>query len=197
MDPERASHGVARRRRSDLRRVVADRFGVVRHERAIGKLPEAFGVSHVGARRRRPKPDARTIGAFKNLRRDAERPSGRRRQARTERDPAPGRGAHRPEQRRRAARARRGSRPRQPADQRDESAWRFGAIRPARGTGAALATPYADAQAMRLRRDEISRAVAKGAHAVPPLEGAGRRTTGARGVPGKMTPIFRPRAPRS
>jgi hypothetical protein len=34
--------------------------------------------------------------------------------------------------------ARRGSRPRQPADQRYESAYLFGAICPARGTGAAL-----------------------------------------------------------
>jgi len=35
--------------------------------------------------------------------------------------------------------ARRGSRPRQPADQRYESAYLFGAICPARGTGAGLA----------------------------------------------------------
>ena len=35
--------------------------------------------------------------------------------------------------------ARRGSRPRQPADQRYESAYLFGAICPARGVGAALA----------------------------------------------------------
>ena len=46
--------------------------------------------------------------------------------------------------------ARRGSRPRQPADQRYESAYLFGAICPARGTGAALALPYADTEAMQL-----------------------------------------------
>lgn len=39
---------------------------------------------------------------------------------------------------------RRGTRPIQPADQRYESAHLFGAICPARGTGAALAMPFAD-----------------------------------------------------
>ena len=58
--------------------------------------------------------------------------------------------------------ARRGTRPRQPADQRYESAYLFGAICPARGTGAALALPFADTQAMQLHLDEIARTV-KGA----------------------------------
>ncbi len=40
--------------------------------------------------------------------------------------------------------ARRGTRPQQPTDQRYESAYLFGAICPARGTGAALALPFAD-----------------------------------------------------
>jgi hypothetical protein len=40
--------------------------------------------------------------------------------------------------------ARRGSRPRQPADQRYESAYLFGAICPAYAKGAALALPLAD-----------------------------------------------------
>jgi hypothetical protein len=61
--------------------------------------------------------------------------------------------------------ARHGSRPRQPADQRYESAYLFGAICPARGTGAALALPFADTEAMQLHLDEIARTVAKGAHA--------------------------------
>lgn len=51
--------------------------------------------------------------------------------------------------------ARRGSRPRQPADQRYESAYLFGAICPARGTGAALAMPYADSEAMQLHLVEV------------------------------------------
>jgi hypothetical protein len=69
--------------------------------------------------------------------------------------------------------ARRGTRPRQPADQRYESAYLFGAICPARGTGAALALPYADTQAMQLHLDEIARTVKRGAHAVLLLDRAG------------------------
>jgi hypothetical protein len=92
--------------------------------------------------------------------------------------------------------ARRGSRPRQPADQRYDSAYLFGAICPARGTGAALAMPYADTQAMQLRLDEISRAVARGAHAVLLLDRAGWHTTGRLALPKNITLIFLPsRAP--
>jgi hypothetical protein len=92
--------------------------------------------------------------------------------------------------------ARRGSRPRQPADQRYDSAYLFGAICPARGTGAALAMPYADTQAMQLHLDEISRTVAKRAHAVLLLDRAGWHTTGSLDVPKNMTLIFLPsRAP--
>jgi transposase len=92
--------------------------------------------------------------------------------------------------------ARRGSRPRQPADQRYENAYLFGAICPARGTGAALALPYADTFAMQLHLDEISRHVAKGAHAVLLLDRAGWHTTAKLHIPNNITPIFLPsRAP--
>jgi len=92
--------------------------------------------------------------------------------------------------------ARRGSRPRQPADQRYDSAYLFGAICPARGTGAALALPYADTEAMQLHLDEISRVVARGAHAVLVLDRAGWHTSGHLVVPKNLTLIFLPsRAP--
>jgi transposase len=92
--------------------------------------------------------------------------------------------------------ARRGSRPTQPADQRSESASLFGAICPARGKGAALALPYADTEAMQLHLDEISRAVARGAHAVLLLDRAGWHTTARLVVPKNLTLIFLPsRAP--
>ena len=61
--------------------------------------------------------------------------------------------------------ARRGTRPRQPADQRYKSAYLFGAICPARGVGAGMALPFADTDAMQFHLDEISRHVARGAHA--------------------------------
>ena len=92
--------------------------------------------------------------------------------------------------------ARRGSRPRQPTDQRYESAYLFGAICPSRGTGAALAMPHANTQAMQLHLDEIARTVAKGAHAVLLLDRAGWHTTGELAVPKNLTLIFLPsRAP--
>ncbi len=92
--------------------------------------------------------------------------------------------------------ARRGSRPRQPADQRYDAASLFGAICPARGTGAGLAMPYADTQAMQLHLDEISGTVARGAHAVLLLDRAGWHTCGQLVVPKNLTLIFLPsRAP--
>ena len=92
--------------------------------------------------------------------------------------------------------ARRGSRPRQPADQRYESACLFGAICPARGTGAALAMPYADSEAMQLHLVEVSSRVRRGAHAVLLLDRAGWHTTRRLVVPKNITLVFLPsRAP--
>ena len=92
--------------------------------------------------------------------------------------------------------ARRGTRPPQPADQRYESAYLFGAICPARGTGAALALPFADTQAMQLHLDEIARTVKPGAHAVLLLDRAGWHTSGVLAVPKNITLILLPsRAP--
>jgi DDE superfamily endonuclease len=92
--------------------------------------------------------------------------------------------------------ARRGTRPRQPADQRYESAYLFGAICPARGVGAALVLPFADTEAMQLHLEEISRHIAEGAHAVLMLDRAGWHTTAKLDVPSNITPIFLPsRAP--
>ena len=88
------------------------------------------------------------------------------------------------------------SRPRQPADRRYESAYLFGAICPAHGKGAALALPFADTQAMQFHLGEISRTVARGAHAVLLLDRAGWHTTSNLVVPKNLTLIFLPsRAP--
>jgi transposase len=92
--------------------------------------------------------------------------------------------------------ARRGTRPRQPADQRYKSAYLFGAICPRRGKGAALALPFADTEAMQLHIEEISRHVARGAHAVLLMDRAGWHTTAKLKIPKNITPIFLPsRAP--
>jgi len=84
----------------------------------------------------------------------------------------------------------------QPADQRYDNAYLFGAICPARGVGAALALPYADTDMMQLHLHEISRHVAEGAHAVLLLDRAGWHITSKLNVPDNITPIFLPsRAP--
>jgi transposase len=88
--------------------------------------------------------------------------------------------------------ARRGTRPRQPADQRYDSAYLFGAICPARGVGAALALPTANTEAMQRHIEEISRNVAKGAHAVLLFDRAAWHTTKALIMPSNITPIFLP-----
>lgn len=62
-DPE--VDGVVRWRRVDLKRVIEERFGVVYHERYVGKLLKQIGFSHVSARPRHPAQDARIVEEFK------------------------------------------------------------------------------------------------------------------------------------
>ena len=69
--------------------------------------------------------------------------------------------------------ARRGTRPSAPHDQRTAWAYIFGAICPAKGKGAGLVLPSCDTQAMTAQLEEISQAVAPGAHAVLLLDQAG------------------------
>jgi hypothetical protein len=92
--------------------------------------------------------------------------------------------------------ARKGTRPRQPADQRYENAWLFGAICPAKGKAAGLALPEATTRTMQLHLKEISRHVAKGAHAVLLLDRAGWHTTLRLKLPRNISLVFLPsRAP--
>ncbi len=65
--PDRAKDGVVRWRRIDLKRVVEQRFGVVYHERTIGKLLKQIGFSHISARPRHPAQKPEVIEAFKNV----------------------------------------------------------------------------------------------------------------------------------
>jgi hypothetical protein len=73
--------------------------------------------------------------------------------------------------------AEKGTRPHQPKDQRYQSLYLFGAICPARGTGAALVLPWANTHAMQAHLCEVSRQVASGAHALLLLDRAGWHTT--------------------
>lgn len=69
--------------------------------------------------------------------------------------------------------ARQGTRPRAPKDCRYAWAYIFGAVCPARRTGAALVMPHANTGAMNAHLAEISAQVSPGAHALLVLDGAG------------------------
>jgi transposase len=83
--------------------------------------------------------------------------------------------------------ARKGTRPRQPADQRYENAYIFGAVCPARDVGAALVMPYADTAAMSEHLAEIGRCVAEKAHAIVLTDGAGWHKSTALEIPNNLT----------
>lgn len=182
--PDRAVHGVVRWRRVDLQKLIAERFGVIYHERTIGKVLKDLGFSHISARRRHPGQKPEVMAVYKK---DS---------AETLKAHLAGLPRHRPiaiwfqdeariGQKNGLVRqwARRGTRPRQPADQRYESAYLFGAICPARGVGVGLAMPYVETEAMQAHLNVISKAVAPGAHAVLLLDRAGWHTTSAAGSP--------------
>lgn len=88
--------------------------------------------------------------------------------------------------------ARRGTRPRAPKDCRYAWACIFGAVCPARATGAALVMPYANTETMNAPLAEISRTVAPGAHALLVLDGAGWHGANALVVPSNITPMTLP-----
>ena len=92
--------------------------------------------------------------------------------------------------------ARKGTRPRQPADQRYQNAYLFGAICPKMGKGAALMLPFSNTAAMQIHLNEISRHVAPKAHGVVLMDRAGWHTTGKLNTPKNITIILLPsRAP--
>jgi len=89
--------------------------------------------------------------------------------------------------------AERGSRPSAPRDQRYSWAYLFGAICPARGTGAALVLPFANAEMMNLHLAEIGTRVTPGAHAVLTIDGAGWHQLGDKlRVPANVTLLHLP-----
>jgi len=91
--------------------------------------------------------------------------------------------------------ARRGTRPSAPHDQRTAWANIFGAICPAQGKGAGLVLPYCDTEAMAAQLEEVSQAVAPGAHAVLLLDQAGWHVSPKLKVPANITLL--PLPPRS
>ena len=163
--PNREKDGVVRWRRIDLKRVIAERFGVDFHPRYVGKLLKkpGFNISRQAPSSSSGRADRR--GFQKNFPHalkahleglpkttpveiwfeDEARIGQKNGQVRQW--------------------ARRGTRPRQPADQRYDNAYLFGAICPAspRRSGRPLVLPHADnTDMMQLHLNEISRNVAEG-----------------------------------
>ena len=97
--PDREEDGVVRWRRIDLKRVIAERFGVAFHERYVGKLLKKLGFSHISARPRHPAQDERIVEGFKKLLARLEGPSRRAAGDDAGRDLVCGRGPDRPEER--------------------------------------------------------------------------------------------------
>lgn len=95
--PDREVDGVVRWRRIDLKRVIAERFGVDYHERHVETLLKKIGFSHISARPRHPGQDVEIIAAFKKLRAHVERAFGRCPKGNTGRNLVPGRSPHRSE----------------------------------------------------------------------------------------------------
>ena len=72
--PDRARHGVVRWRRVDLRDELERRFGVVLHERSVGKVLAKLGYRRLSVRPRHPQSDEEAQETFKKtLRRTSPR----------------------------------------------------------------------------------------------------------------------------
>ena len=63
--PDLARDGVVRWRRRDLQRRIATEFGVVLHERSVGKQLAALGFRRLSVRPQHPKSDPAAQAAFK------------------------------------------------------------------------------------------------------------------------------------
>src|SRR5258705_6245225 len=63
--PDPACHGVVRWRRVDLRDELGPRFGVVLHERSVGKVLAKLGYRRLSVRPRHPQADEEAQEAFK------------------------------------------------------------------------------------------------------------------------------------
>lgn len=86
----------------------------------------------------------------------------------------------------------RGTRPRQPADQRYQTAYIFGAVCPARDTGVAWVEPWSNTAAMQIHLDEISKNITPGAHGIVIMDGASYHRTKKLDYPENLSAIILP-----
>ncbi len=88
--------------------------------------------------------------------------------------------------------ARKGSRPRKPQETRYKWAYLFGAVCPARATGAAIVMPFAGTEAMNEHLAVIAARITPGAHGVIVLDGAGWHRSKALVTPANLSLITQP-----
>ena len=197
--PDPDADGVVRWRRVDLLRVVEERFGVVYAERTMSDILKKLGFSHISTRPKHPGQTTEVIEAFKKnfpalkAAHVAHLPKGKPIEIWFQDEARIGQKNGRTRQW-----AKKGTRPTQPADQRYQNAYLFGAICPARGVGAGLVMPHADTEAMQHHINEISAMVKPKAHALVIMDRASWHTTTSLDLPRNITPMFLPpRAPES
>src|SRR3984893_14238187 len=106
----------------------------------------------------------------------------------------PGRDAHRAEERSGLPVGQKGHATAPAQEPADENAYLFGAVCPGRNTGIAVIMPHADTEAMQRHVDEISLAVAPGAHALIILDKAAWHTTRKLKLPDNLTLVPLPPA---
>lgn len=189
--PDAEADGVVRWRCLDLREQVARRFHVRVGERTIGKWLRKLELTRLQPRPFHPKQDLEAQDAFKKdfanllkkqlLSTAANMPIEIwfQDEARVGQ-----KGTHA------YVWAPIGSRPPMVRDNRHDSAYLFGAICPARGVGAAIIMPAANADAMNEHLKEISTQVSPGAHAALVCDGAGWHALGDKlQVPDNITLI--------
>ena len=158
--PDLAEHGVVRWRRADLARAIEATFGVVLAERSISNVLRRLGFRRLVARPAIPATTQRHKRLSKQLRHPRRRSAAR---ARPRQAAGAGgrRGPHRPTGRPDKGLGRTRLPPRRTAGPAISWAYLFGAICPARGLGAALVLPFANAEMMNLHLLEISATVAR------------------------------------
>jgi transposase len=172
--PDLNTDGVVRWRCADLRDRIAAKFNVHLHERSIGKLLKKLNFSSISVRPVHPQSDLEAQEAFKKNFTELARAAipqelvGRPVEIWFQDEARVG-------QQGTLTRiwAKRGTRPRIRRDRRFTWVYLFGAICPARGTGAALVMPVVSIDAMNQHLAEISKCVSVSAIALLILDGAG------------------------
>jgi putative transposase len=192
--PIPAIHGVVRWRLVDLIQWLWEEYRLSISKQTLSRELRALNYRKLSARPRHHAKSEAAVAAFKKTFPPAWRKSHKRLMASRSRSGSrmrPGSGRRTrlvPAQAGITRRwAKRGTRPSAPKDQRTASAYIFGAICPAHGKGAGLVLPRCTTQGMTLHLNEISQAVAPGAHALVLVDRAGWHQSKRLVVPDNIT----------